>query len=254
MRLNLGRKAMASTDDTAALQHAVDTQRIVYLPSGRYRLDRHSTTSAGLLCLSDCIQARRNLILRITPLVLMVSARRKAMLLAPPNGSTIVTGIGLFTGGVNSRAVAAMWMAGKDSLMDDVRFLGGHGTNNPDGTRMNPYNNTHSGDPNALYRWDAQYPSLWVLNGGGGTFADIWTPVTFSQAGLYISDTKTEGHVYELSSEHHVRNEVKLKRVANWEIVRCKRKKSAAKAHSASRSPSRTRRISLWRRCMRIAS
>src|SRR5216683_2371063 len=143
----------------------------------------------------------------------------KAMLLAPPNGTTIVMGIGLFAGGVNSRAVAAMWMAGKDSLMDDVRFLGGHGTNNPDGTRMNPYNNTHSGDPNALYRWDAQYPSLWVLNGGGGTFADIWTPVTFSQAGLYISDTKTEGHIYELSSEHHVRNEVKLTRVANWEIV-----------------------------------
>jgi hypothetical protein len=84
---------------------------------------------------------------------------------------------------------------------------------------VNPYNNTHSGDPNALYRWDAQYPSLWVLNGGGGTFADIWTPVTFSQAGMYISDTKTEGHVYELSSEHHVRNEVKLKRVANWEIT-----------------------------------
>jgi sugar lactone lactonase YvrE len=112
-----------------------------------------------------------------------------------------------------------MWMAGKNSLMDDVRFLGGHGTNNPDGTRMNPYNNTHSGDPNALYRWDAQYPSLWVLNGGGGTFADIWTPDTFSQAGLYVSDTKTEGHVYELSSEHHVRNEVKLKRVSNWELV-----------------------------------
>jgi hypothetical protein len=36
---------------------------------------------------------------------------------------------------------------------------------------------------------------------------------------MYISDTKTDGHVYELSSEHHVRNEVKLKRVANWEIV-----------------------------------
>jgi sugar lactone lactonase YvrE len=103
--------------------------------------------------------------------------------------------------------------------MDDVRFLGGHGTNNADGTRMNPYNNTHGGDPNSLYRWDAQYPSLWVLDGGGGTFADIWTPDTFAQAGMYISDTSTPGRVYELSSEHHVRNEVKLKHAANWKLV-----------------------------------
>lgn len=59
---------------------------------------------------------------------------------------------------------------------------------------------------------------MWITNGGGGTFADIWTPDTFAQAGLYISDTSTPGHVYQLSSEHHVRNEVKLKRVSNWEL------------------------------------
>lgn len=122
-------------------------------------------------------------------------------------------------GGINNLASGAIWMSGSDSLMDDVRFLGGHGTNNPNGSRMNPYNSSHGGDPNPLYRWDAQYPSLWVTKGGGGTFADIWTPDTFAQAGLYVSDTKTEGHVYELSSEHHVRNEVKLLRAANWEII-----------------------------------
>ena len=216
--LELGAKGDGTTDDTAALQHIVDTNRIIYLPSGRYRLTdtlrlRPDTVLIGLhpsttqFDLSDS-----------TPGFDGPGAPRP-MLLTPQGGTNIVTGIGLFAGGVNSRAVAVMWMAGKDSLMDDVRFLGGHGTNNADGTRMNPYNNTHSGDPNPLYRWDAQYPSLWVLNGGGGTFSDIWTPDTFSQAGLYISDTKTEGHVYELSSEHHVRNEVKLKRVSNWEIV-----------------------------------
>jgi hypothetical protein len=214
----LGAKGDGTTDDTAALQHAVDTQRIVYLPSGRYRLTdtlrlRPDTVLIGLHPSTTQLDLADN-----TPGFDGVG-EAKPMLLAPQNGSSIVMGIGLFTGGVNSRAVAAMWMAGKDSLMDDVRFLGGHGTNNADGTRMNPYNNTHSGDPNALYRWDAQYPSLWVRNGGGGTFADIWTPDTFAQAGMYISDTNTEGHVYELSSEHHVRNEVKLKRAANWEIV-----------------------------------
>jgi sugar lactone lactonase YvrE len=35
---------------------------------------------------------------------------------------------------------------------------------------------------------------------------------------MYVSDTDTPGHVYELSSEHHVRNEVKLVRVKNWEF------------------------------------
>jgi len=216
--VDLGAKGDGTTDDTAALQHAVDTQQIVYLPSGRYRL-------------TDTLRLRPDTVLiglhpSTTQLDLADSTPGfdgvgfpKPMLLAPQNGTTVVMGIGLFTGGVNSRATAAMWMAGKDSLMDDVRFLGGHGTNNADGTRMNPYNNTHSGDPNPLYRWDAQYPSLWVRDGGGGTFADIWTPDTFSQAGMYISDTSTEGRVYELSSEHHVRNEVKLKRAANWKIV-----------------------------------
>src|ERR1017187_4417118 len=55
-------------------------------------------------------------------------------------------------------------------------------------------------------------------DGGGGTFKDIWTPNTFAQAGVYISDTATEGRIYALSSEHHVRNEVKLRNVSNWQI------------------------------------
>jgi len=68
---------------------------------------------------------------------------------------------------------------------------------------------------NAFY---FQYPSLWITGGGGGTFADIWTPDTFAQAGFYVSDTKTPGHVYELSNEHHVRNEMKLDHVENWDL------------------------------------
>ncbi len=142
----------------------------------------------------------------------------RALLETPRGGHNIVTGIGLFTGGINDRAVGALWRAGADSLMDDVRFLGGHGTNAADGSRINPYNNTHTGDPNPRYHWDSQYPSLWITHGGGGTFADIWTPDTFAAAGLFISNTSTPGHVYELSSEHHVRNEIRLDGVENWEL------------------------------------
>ena len=215
--LTLGVKGDGVTDDTAAIQKAIADHRTLYIPAGRYLV-------------TDTIRLRPETVLiglhpSMTQFDLVDGAAAfqglggpRALLEAPQGGHNIVTGIGLFTGGINNRAVGALWMAGADSLMDDVRFLGGHGTNAADGTRMNPYNNTHTADPDPKYRWDAQYPSLWVTNGGGGVFADIWTPSTFAQAGLYVSNTKTPGYVYELSSEHHVRNEVRLDRVENWEI------------------------------------
>jgi hypothetical protein len=109
--------------------------------------------------------------------------------------------------------VGVLWRAGEGSLVDDVRFLGGHGSG------INPYNNNQTGDSDLRRRWDGQYPSLWVTGEGGGTFADIWTPDTFAQSGMYVSDTKTPGHVYEISAEHHVRSEIKLERVENWEFL-----------------------------------
>jgi sugar lactone lactonase YvrE len=57
-----------------------------------------------------------------------------------------------------------------------------------------------------------------VTDGGGGTFADIWTPNTFAQAGFVVSNTKTPEHVYELSTEHHVRNEIKFDHAENWDV------------------------------------
>ena len=72
--------------------------------------------------------------------------------------------------------------------MDDVRFLGGARTNAADGTRMNPYNSTHTGDPNPRYRWDAQCPSLLDHRRRWRNFADIWTPSTFAEAGMLISE------------------------------------------------------------------
>jgi hypothetical protein len=103
-------------------------------------------------------------------------------------------------------------------MMNDVRFLGGHGTSKTDGTRENPYNNAHTADPDLNRRWDSQYSSLWVTDGGGGTFFDIWTPSTFAQAGMLVSNTSTEGRIYEMSSEHHVRHEIQLHDVSNWQI------------------------------------
>jgi sugar lactone lactonase YvrE len=215
---SLGVKGDGVTDDTVAMRKALAEHNVLYVPMGRYiitgtiNLVNPDTVLIGLHPSMTQFEIPDG-----TP-AFQGTGTAVPLIQTPPGGHTIVTGIGLDTNGINSRAVGALWMAGADSLMDDVRFLGGHGTSAPDGSRINPYNNTHTADPDILRRWDSQYPSLWVTAGGGGIFADIWTPSTFAQAGLYVSDTDTPGHVYELSSEHHVRDEVKLVRVKNWEI------------------------------------
>ena len=214
---SLGVKGDGVTDETAAIQKAIDKHPTLYIPMGRYLVTdtihlRSDTVLIGLHPSMTQFDLKDE-----SPGFQGIGAPR-ALLETPKGGHNIVTGIGLFTGGINDRAVGALWMSGADSLMDDVRFLGGHGTNTADGKRMNPYNSTHTGDPNPRYRWDAQYPSLWVTDGGGGTFTNIWTPSTFAEAGMLISNTSTPGHVYELSSEHHVRNEVRLDRAENWEL------------------------------------
>lgn len=213
----VGAKGDGVTDDTAVIKKAIAEHRTIYFPSGHYIVTdtlalKPDTVLIGLSPTTTQIDLPDS-----TP-TFQGPGSPKALLETPHGGTNIVTGIGLYTNGINSRAVGAKWMAGKDSLMDDVRFLGGHGTNYPGVSFATIYNNTHTADTDIKRKWDSQYPSLWVTDGGGGTFADIWTPSTFAQAGMYISNTLTSGRVYELSSEHHVRNEVKLNHASNWQI------------------------------------
>ena len=229
---SLGVMGDNKTDDTAALQKAIDTHKVLYLPSGRYivrdtiRL-KPDTVLIGLHPSITQIDLPDN-----TPGFAGIGAP-KALLETPRGGDNIVSGIGLFTGGINPRAVAALWQSGRDSLMNDVRFLGGHGTNNPDGSRWNPYNDTHTADPDMHKRWDGQYPSLWVTNGGGGTFTNLWSVNTYAQAGMLVSNTTTPGKVYELSSEHHVRLEIAVHDAENWEFYAPQTEQEAGESQEA---------------------
>jgi Pectate lyase superfamily protein/SMP-30/Gluconolactonase/LRE-like region len=207
----LGVKGDGTTDDTAALRQAIEGHSVLYFPSGHYVIRDTLTLKTDTVLIGLHPTLTQIDLLDETPGYQGVGAP-KPMILAPPGGANILSGIGIFAGGINPRAVAVLWKAGEQSLIDDVRFLGGHGSG------LSPYNNNHTADPNLRNRWDSQYPSLWIADGGGGTFADIWTPNTFAQAGFFVSNTETPGHVYELSNEHHVRNEIKFDHVANWDI------------------------------------
>ncbi len=207
----LGVKGDGTTDDTEALQQAINTHRVLYLPGGHFAVRDTLTLKPDTVLIGLHPTLTQIDLLDEAPEYQGVGAP-KAVLFAPPRGENIISGIGVLAGGTNPRAVAVLWKAGEQSLIDDVRFLGGHGSGG------NPYNNNHTADSDLHKRWDGQYPSLWVADGGGGTFADIWTPNTFAQSGFLVSNTKTPGHVYELSDEHHVRNEIKFDHVENWDI------------------------------------
>jgi hypothetical protein len=207
----LGATGDGANDDTAAIQMAITHHRVLYFPSGHYLISdtlklKPDTVMIGLHPLMTQLDLPD-----ASPGFEGVGAPRP-MISAPQGGTNILSGLGLLTGGVNGRASGVIWRAGRDSMINDVRFLGGHGSG------INAYNNNNTADPELRKRWDGQYPSLWVADGGGGTFANIWTPNTYAQTGFYVSNTKTPGHVYQLSNEHHVRVEIKLDHVENWDF------------------------------------
>lgn len=214
---SLGVKGDGKTDDTDAIRKAIDAHPALYFPSGYY-------------IVRDTIALKRDTALialhpGTTQLDLPDSTPgyqgvgpAKALLQTPQGGTNIVTGIGLFTGGVNPRATALLWMAGERSLMDDVQIHGFAGTVLPPAVRSAFYSagGGRGGPAASPGRFGAQYPSIWVTRGGGGTFNGVWSPNTYARAGFYVSDTTTPGHVYELSAEHHLFSEIKLERVENW--------------------------------------
>ncbi len=215
----LGVKGDGQTDDTAAIQKAIASHRVLYFPTGFYIVRDTIVLEPDTVLIALHPGIAQFGLPDSTPAYQGVGPA-KAVLQAPKGGTNIVSGLGIYTGGINPRAAGIMWMAGEDSLLYDIQFHGFGGTFLPPHVRTAFYNTPsgRGGSPFASGRWGAQYPSLWVLNGGGGTFANIWTPNTFAQSGFYVSDTTTPGHVYELSAEHHLFNEIKLDRVENWDF------------------------------------
>jgi hypothetical protein len=218
------------TDDTRAFREAIAKHATIYVPQGEYVISETLVLAKGtnLIGLNPIS----------TQLVLLESAPAfsgfgspKALLEVPTGGANIVNGIGLNTGAYNYRAVACKWMAGEKSYMNDVKFIGGHGSMYrpapgpqavqprqqrqpaPISAPRNPI--SEQGKDRA---WDNQYWSLWITNGGGGIFKDIWTASSYAANGVYVSNTTTPGKIYAMSVEHHVRNEARFNKVSNWKV------------------------------------
>ena len=204
-----GAKGDGVTDDTAAIQKAIDSRRVVYLPLGIYVVNDtiRLKPDTVLIALHPGLTQLR--LPNGSPLY-QGTDTPKAVIESARGGNALVTGFGINTGEVNNRAVGLLWRAGEKSLVDDIRFQWSRGAD------TDPYKKDARFDTTAW--WDRQYPNVWVTDGGGGTFTGVWAPAGHAQAGFYVTNTRTPGRVYELSAEHHIRNEIVLDGVENWEF------------------------------------
>jgi sugar lactone lactonase YvrE len=211
---SLGARGDDTADDTKIIQDAIDNHPALYFPQGWYRITSPLHLRANTVLIGLNPMATQLLLTDNTP-AFGGFGGPEPLLETPRGGANILTGIGLSTGASNPRAVACKWQSGATSYLNDVKFVGGHGglTPGPDFLASVP-----APLVNAEKNWDTQYWSLWITNGGGGTFKDIWTANTYASAGVYVSNTTTPGRVYAISVEHHVRNEIRFNQVSNWKV------------------------------------
>ena len=226
---DLGAKGDGETDDTKAFQDAIANYKTIYLPHGWYRLTETLKLQPGTK-LIGLHPFGTQFVLKESEPAFSGFGAPKPMLESSEGGDDILNGIGICTGGYNYRAVGCKWMAGEKSYMNDVKFVGGHGTmRKPSAADQEPQQRPYGrqmqisspANPIAVQgldlAWDNHYWSLWVTK-GGGTLKDIWTANTYAASGVYVSNTSTPGRIYAMSMEHHVRNEARFENVSNWKM------------------------------------
>lgn len=220
---DLGAKGDGFSDDTEIFREAIKKYTNIYIPQGWYVVKdplvlEPNTNIIGLHPGTTIL-----LTLGGNPAFSGFGAPQ-AQLTTPKGGTNIVCGIFLNADAYNYRAVNCKWMAGEGSYLYDVKFSGhdknrffynGQSAANPLEKPMPVTPETHDLITRA---WDNQHWSLWITNGGGGSFRDLWTANEYSSAGLYVSHTETPGRIYGMSLEHHLRNEAIFRNVANWKI------------------------------------
>jgi len=208
----LGVRGDGGVDDTAAIRRAVDQHRVLYFPAGMYRLTGSIHLRPDSVLIGFSPFTTQFTLIDADP-QFQGSGAPIPLLIAPRGGKTIVTGFGISTGNLNPRAAGIEWLAGPQSFLDDTEFIRSHNEavrffgpampSRPKGIRV---------------QVDAQYPSLWIHNGGGGIFRDLWSHAGTAKAGVIVENTTTPGVIYQLSNEHHMQREVRFDHAANWTV------------------------------------
>lgn len=210
----LGVKGDGETDETKAIQKAIDNHKVLYFPSGFYRL-RGPLWLWGDSVLIGFSPFTTQFVLADHDSEFGGTGAAIPLVVAPDGGGNIVTGIGIATGNGNPRAMGVEWQAGAHSLLEDVDFWEGRSEYvealEPGVKRPPP------DAPRPAMEANAQYPSLWV-KGGGGVLRGIWSHATTAKAGLVIEDTKMPGRIYQFSCEHHMKNEVRMENAQHWRV------------------------------------
>lgn len=212
----LGAVGDDATDNTAVIQAAIAAHRVLYFPAGFYRVSDTLLLKPDTVLIGLHPSLTQVILPDNTPAFAGIGAV-KALVEAPRGGDNIIAGLGLYGSEANPRVSALLWRAGEHSLVDDVMLQGGHGTYNFAGTRINNYNADRTGPPNAAHRWGSQYPSIWV-DGGGGTFFNIWSANPFASSGFRVTNSATPGRIYQISAEHHVKTEIEILDSAHWSL------------------------------------
>ncbi|HXE09459.1 MAG TPA: glycosyl hydrolase family 28-related protein [Acidobacteriaceae bacterium] len=244
---DLGVKGDGKADDTTALQAAIDGHRVLYFPTGSYKV-------------SKTIQLRADSVLiGFNPSTAVITDPESdpafagegdaiPLVQSAKGGDAIISGIGIDTGSVAPRAAGIVWMAGPHSMLDDVNFAAGHGRigqtfgggfrpqagaqqrgpgTGPGGggagrasvaQGATPPQRPAGGFPRGPSTAETQYPSITVRDGGGGLLRGIWTSNTNAKAGLVVENTDTPTVVYQMSCEHHMHHETRFHNAANWTI------------------------------------
>jgi hypothetical protein len=210
----LGAKGDGS-DDTAALQAAIDGHRVLYFPSGTYRVTKTLSLQAD------------SVLIGFNPITTLITVTDEAanftgdgeavpVVQSAKGGAAILTGIGIDTEAMDRRAAGLVWRAGPRSMVEDVNFMRAPGRGNP---ALNP-NLPRPAQPPQKFAVNVgtQYPSLWVKDGGGGIFRGIWTANTLAKAGLLAENTTTPSVVYQMSCEHHMLHETQFHHASNWTV------------------------------------
>jgi len=123
----LGAKGDGETDDTDVFEKAISLYKNIYIPQGWYRLTRTLKLLPGTK-LIGMHPFGTQLLLKESEPAFSGFGTPVPLVESSEGGDDILNGIGISTGAYNYRAVGCKWMAGERSYLNDVKFVGGHGT------------------------------------------------------------------------------------------------------------------------------